>query len=88
MGRKGPSCGWVLSYAEVLLAEYHIEWRDLWNKFPVLLGFELLKARRERLGDGGEISDIDNAGLKAMKAERARLTAEYLILEPRPAAEA
>lgn len=65
----------------MLLAEYRIPWRDIWSEFPVVLGFELSRARRERLGDGGEISDIDQAGLNAMKAERARLMREYRIID-------
>jgi len=82
VGRKGPSCGWVLAFAETLLAEYHIPWRDVWSQFPVLLGFELSKARRERHGADSEISEIDTSGLRAMKAERQRLEAEYRIIEP------
>jgi len=81
VGRQGPSCGWVLSYLELMLSEYHMTYQQVWRSFPVVVGFELLKARRERLGDGSEISDIDNAGLQAMKAERERLTTELHIID-------
>lgn len=69
-----------MAYLDTMMSEYGIPFAELWEEFPVCVGFALLEARAERHGGGG-ISFVDREGLAAMRATRERLQAEYRIIE-------
>lgn len=74
----------ALAYLDLVMSEYGLSYAQAFTEFPVAVGFELLKARRERLGDDSAINAADTATMRARNAERARLETEFDIIEPEP----
>lgn len=79
-GKRGPACGWVLAYVEVLHGAYHYSLRRVFFGMEIEAGLALLEARAARLNPKEATGYIDRAIMRARhQAQRDALKTHTII---------